>query len=56
VLREVHFPKLLVVIDAEPSNAINPHCDVPPPREFPIYPLPIDEDHGHDGAVQSKAE
>jgi hypothetical protein len=54
--REIHFPKLLVVIDGEPSNTINPHRNVPPPCEFPIYPLTLDEDHGHDGAVQSKVK
>jgi hypothetical protein len=54
--REVHFPKLFVIINGEPSNAINPRRNVPPPCEFPIYSLTLDEDHGHNGAIQTKAE
>jgi hypothetical protein len=56
MLREGHFPKLFVVIDGEPSNAIDSHRNVPPPRELTAHSLTIDEYHGHNGAVQSKVE
>jgi hypothetical protein len=56
MLRESHFPRLLVVIDGEPSNAINPHRNVPPPREPTSHSLTIDENHGHNRAVQTKVE
>jgi hypothetical protein len=47
MLRETHFPKLLVVIYGEPPNAINPHSNVPSPRELTAHSLTLNEDHGH---------
>jgi hypothetical protein len=34
--REIHFPKLLVVIDGKSSNAADSHRNVPPPVSFPF--------------------
>jgi hypothetical protein len=56
MLREGHFPRLFAIINTETTNAINPNSHVPPARQFSICPLTLDENHGHNGAVQTEVK